>query len=277
MRLATLEDGSRDGRLVVADRSLRRGVDARPIAPTLQAALDEWVAVEPKLRELAAGLETRTARGSFELDPARLAAPLPRAYAFIDSSVYLNHLELARALRGATVPDSYRREPLMSLRVGGPFLAPQEALLLPQGDIGLDFEAEIAVMVDDVPMGTTAAGSATHIKLLALVNDTSHRTVLAWELGESRPVYQGKAPASMAPFVVTPDEVGAAWNGRLLSRPVEIRLNGRCLVRFHRTDRLRCGTPAAARRHHHRRRHGLEPRRLARIGLHRRAAHAGDA
>ena len=226
MKLATLRDGSRDGRLAVVDRTMTRAVAADGIAGTLQAALDDWASAEPRLRDLADALERGVAAGAITLDGVDLAAPLPRAYAFIDSSVYLNHMELARALRGATVPDSYRREPLMSLRIGAPFVGPEDALSLPPGDVGLDCEAEIAVIVGDVPAGTKVDDASAHIKLVALVNDTSLRTTLARELGESRPVYQGKAPGSMAPFVVTPDELGTAWTGRMLARPVEVRVNG---------------------------------------------------
>jgi fumarylacetoacetate (FAA) hydrolase len=136
-------------------------------------------------------------------------------------------MELARALRGSSVPESYRREPLMSLRVAAPFLACRDDIPLLDGDIGLDLEAEVAVILDDVPTGTQREAAGDHVKLVTLVNDTSLRTVLAKELGDGRSAYLGKAPAAMAAVVATPDELGAAWVDAMLARPLEVHINGK--------------------------------------------------
>jgi fumarylacetoacetate (FAA) hydrolase len=229
MKLATLRDGSRDGRLAIIDRKLARGVDASAVAATMQAALDGWDTVSPRLRQLSDDLDRGKAPDAFAFDPAALMAPLPRCYGFIDSSVYLNHMELARALRGATLPETYRREPLISLRLPAPFLGPCADAVLPDGDVGLDMEAEVAVILDDVPPGSGLAEAASHIRLVTLVNDTSYRTVLARELGEGRAAYLGKGAPSMAPVAVTPDELGSDWRNGMLARPIEVRVNGELL------------------------------------------------
>jgi fumarylacetoacetate (FAA) hydrolase len=229
MKLATLRDGSRDGRLAVVDRALARGIDVSAVVATMQAALDDWERVSPRLRQLSDDLERGKASGAFAFDPAALMAPLPRCCGFIDSSVYLNHMELARALRGATLPETYRREPLISLRLPAPFLGPRADAVPPPGDVGLDMEAEVAVILDDVPPGCGLAEAAAHIRLVTLVNDTSYRTILARELGEGRAAYLGKGPPSMAPVAVTPDELGPAWRDGMLARPIEVSVNGELL------------------------------------------------
>jgi fumarylacetoacetate (FAA) hydrolase len=226
MKLATMRDGGRDGRLLVVNRALTRAVLATSVAPTLQVALDSWSENEARLKVIFDRLQAGRAPDAFDLDLSSLAAPLPRAYCWIDSSVYLNHLELARSLRGAVVPESYRREPIMSLRVSAPFLVGYDDLPLPPGDIGLDIEAEVAVIVNDVSQGTDKATASERIALVTLVNDTSHRIPLARELGDDRLPYLGKAVPAMAPIVATLDEIGTAWQGHMLARPVEISING---------------------------------------------------
>jgi fumarylacetoacetate (FAA) hydrolase len=231
VKLATRRDGTRDGALLVVSRDLRRAAPAGAIAPTLQAALDGWTALAPPLEVLAAALEAGRADAAFDLDPATLAAPLPRASGFIDSSVYLNHMELARRLRGATVPEAYRREPLMSLRLSAPFLAAHDDLELPAGDVGLDIEGEVAAIVDDVEAGTPPGRAGARIRLLTLVNDVSLRTVFAREVAEGKTTYHGKVGATLAPVAVTPDELGAAWTGGAIALPLVCRINGALLGR----------------------------------------------
>jgi fumarylacetoacetate (FAA) hydrolase len=231
MKLATLRDGTPDGALVVVSRDLRRAVRADRVAPTLQAALDDWAAKAPELAALYASLQSGEATGSFPLVTSSLAAPLPRAYGWIDSSVYLNHMELARKLRGATVPDAYRREPLMSPRIPSPFLGPEDDLVLPPGDVGLDIEGEIAVIVDAMPARTPLDAAAAHIKLVTLVNDASLRTIFAKEMAEGKTGYLGKTSASFAPVAVTPDELADAWNGGTIDLPLVCHVNGALLGR----------------------------------------------
>ena len=195
------------------------------VAATLQAALDDWERTAPRLEALYASLQADDVADAFRVDPARLAAPLPRAFGWIDSSVYLNHMELARQLRGATVPDAYRREPLMSPRMPSPFLGPRDNLVLPPGDVGLDIEGEVAVIVDAVPARTSLAAAGGHIKLLLLVNDASLRTIFAKEMAEGKTGYLGKTSASFSPVAVTPDELGDAWTGGTIALPLVCHVN----------------------------------------------------
>ena len=226
MKLATLRDGSRDGALLVVSRDLTQAVRAGDIAPNLQAALDSWSVAAPLLTARAEALAAGKLPDAFALDLATLAAPLPRCFGWIDSSVYLNHMELARSLRGATVPDAYRREPLMSIRMPSPFLAGHDDQPLPPGDVGLDIEGEVAILTGDIAAGTTAAQAGAGIHLLTLVSDTSLRTIFAREVKEGKTSYHGKAPPAMAPVVATPDELGAAWDGGKPSLPLLCHING---------------------------------------------------
>jgi len=231
MKLATLRDGTPDGALVVVSRDLSRAVAARDIAPTLLGALDEWERTAPRLQDLSTRLAAGSLDGSFRLEPQRLAAPLPRAFGWIDSSVYLNHLELARKLRGATVPDAYRREPLMSPRLPSPFLAADDDLPLPPGNVDLDIEGELAAIVDAVAPRTQRSEADRHIKLLVLLNDVSLRAVFAREMAEGKTGYLGKCAASMSPVAVTLDEIGDAWNGGTINLPLSCHVNDRLLGR----------------------------------------------
>src|SRR5690606_36057987 len=181
MKLATLRDGTRDGALIVVDRTGERFASARSIAKTMQAALDAWDAVEPKLRALAAELEAGKADAA-PLDPARLGPPLPRAYQWVDGSAYINHIVLVRKARGAEPPATLKTDPLMYQGGSDSFLAPTEDI--PVGDVawGVDFESEVAVIVDDVPMGVTPEQAAKHIQLVMICNDVSLRNLIPAEL-----------------------------------------------------------------------------------------------
>ena len=231
MKLATLRTSHRDGTLIACSRALTRAVAADGIAPTLQAALDDWVRVAPQLRALANDLEQGRAAGAFALDRTQLAAPLPRPQGWIDSSVYLNHMELARRLRGAEVPEAYRLEPLLSPRLPSPFLAASDPLLLPPGDVGLDIEGEVAVIVGDVPFAASRDQARDAILLLTLVNDTSLRTVFARDSARGKTTYHGKGIPSMAPVAVTPDELGDSWDGEKVTLPLECSVNGQLIGR----------------------------------------------
>lgn len=226
MKLASLKTGGRDGRLIVVERQLRRAVAAAHIAPTVQAALEDWARVAPRLEEVSERLNGGTMPGEFPLDCGALAAPLPRAYQWLDASAYLTHVELVRRARGAELPLNLRTEPLMYQGGSDGFLGPCDPIRFPTEDWGLDFEAEVAVVTDDVPMGIAAPQAAPHIKLFVLVNDISLRNLIPAELAKGLGFVHGKPASSFSPVAVTPDELGAAWDGARLHLPLLTQLNG---------------------------------------------------
>ena len=225
MRLGSLKEGGRDGTLVVVSSDMSRAAAAEGVARTLQAALDDWPAVEPRLRDLAGRLENGAA-DAFALDPAALASPLPRAYQWLDGSAYVNHVELVRKARGVELPASFWSDPLMYQGGSDRFLAPTDAILAKDEAWGIDFEAEIAVVTDDVPMGVAAADAGRHIKLVMLVNDVSLRGLIPAELAKGFGFVHGKPPTAFGPVAVTPDALGDAWDGGKLNLPVICTLNG---------------------------------------------------
>ncbi len=225
MRLGSLKEGGRDGTLVVVSSDMSRAAAAEGVARTLQAALDDWPAVEPSLRDLAGRLENGAA-DAFALDPAALESPLPRAYQWLDGSAYVNHVELVRKARGVELPASFWTDPLMYQGGSDRFLAPTDAILAKDEAWGIDFEAEIAVVTDDVPMGVAAADAGRHIKLVMLVNDVSLRGLIPAELAKGFGFVHGKPPTAFGPVAVTPDALGDAWDGGKLNLPVICTLNG---------------------------------------------------
>ena len=226
MKLGTLREGGRDGTLVIVSRDLTRAVRASAIAPTLQAALDDWAALAPLLAALARVLEAGEAAESFPLDPAALAAPLPRAYNWSDASAYLNHMELVRRARGAEMPASFLHDPLIYQGGSDDLQGPRDPILLADEAWGIDFEAEIAIVTDDVPMGTPADRAAGHIRLVTLANDVSLRNLIPGELAKGFGFYQGKPATAFAPVAVTPDALGDQWDGRKLHGPLLTFYNG---------------------------------------------------
>ena len=219
MKLATLRDGSRDGRLLVVRRDGEAGAVA-PDWPTLQRALDDWRAAEPALRALADELD-RGALDGIPVDPLRLGAPLPRAYEWIDGSAYLNHVRLVRRARGAEPPPTLETDPLIYQGGSGDLLGPRDAIELHDPAWGLDYESEVCVILDDTPIGTTAANAASHIRLVLLANDCTLRNLVPTELAKGFGFFQGKPATAFSPFAVTPDELEAlgAWKGgRFLGR-----------------------------------------------------------
>jgi fumarylacetoacetate (FAA) hydrolase len=231
VKLATLKDGTRDGRLAVVSRDLRRAVVVGDSAPTLQAALDDWRRVAPMLVELSAALDAASAGGAvvgdaIPFDVGRAHSPLPRAYQWIDGSAYVNHVELVRKARAAAMPPEFWTDPLMYQGGSDTFLAPQEDIVFPDEAWGIDFEGEVAVVTDDVPAGVTAEAAATHICLFMLVNDISLRNLIPGELGKGFGFLQSKPSSSFAPVAVTPDELGDAWCGGRLHLPLLTHLNG---------------------------------------------------
>lgn len=216
MRLATIRGGGRDGTLAVVDRSLARMLAVPEIAPTLQAALDDWAAVEPELRAADERLHADPSLGG-PYDGARLAAPLPRTYQFLDAGIYLRHMAAIRSARGEGLPADAFEVPRMYQGLGDPLLAATDPIRLPAGtDWGIDIEAEVGVITDDVPMGTSAADAGRHIQLVVLLNDVSLRAVAPKEVARGFGFLHGKPASSLSPVAVTPDEFGAAWDGSLL-------------------------------------------------------------
>jgi fumarylacetoacetate (FAA) hydrolase len=228
MKLATLRDGTRDGRLAVVSRDLARALVATDIAPTLQAALDDWPRIAPKLAEMSIALDTGDAgtRHSIAFD-ARLAhSPLPRAYQWADGSAYVNHVELVRRARGATMPPEFWTDPLMYQGGSDSFLGPCEDIVLPDESWGIDFEGEVAVITGDVPMGVAPDAARGHVRLLMLVNDVSLRNLIPGELGKGFGFFQSKPASSFSPVAVTPDELGDAWRDGKLDLPLLVHFNG---------------------------------------------------
>jgi fumarylacetoacetate (FAA) hydrolase len=225
MKLATLRNGTRDGRLVVVSRNLAWCADASHIAPTLQAALDDWARIEPELRLLAQDLE-HEAIPMMRFHERQALSPLPRAYQWVDGSAYVNHVELVRKARGAEMPESFWTDPLVYQGGSDDFTAPRDPIVVPDESFGIDFEGEVADITDDVPMGTTEADAEAHIKLVMLVNDVSLRNLIPGELGKGFGFYQSKPSTSFSPVAVTPDELGEHWQGAKLKRPLVSTLNG---------------------------------------------------
>ena len=224
MKLATLRDRTRDGMLVVVSRDLTRCISARPIAPTLQAALDDWEHAAPRLADLAHDLELG-AVPSERFHEHDALSPLPRAYQWADGSAYVNHVELVRKARGAEMPESFWTDPLMYQGGSDAFLGPREPIRMASEDYGIDFEAEVAVVVGDVPMGADRAVAGSAVRLLMLVNDVSLRNLIPAELGKGFGFFQSKPSSVFSPVAVTPDELEGAWNGEKLSLPLLVTLN----------------------------------------------------
>ncbi|MBD8881588.1 fumarylacetoacetate hydrolase family protein [Rhodanobacter sp. 7MK24] len=226
MKLGSLKEGGRDGTLVVVSRDLARAVKATGVAPTLQAALDDWSNAAPRLNALSDALNADTAEGAFALDMAQLAAPLPRAYEFVDGSAYLPHVERVRKARGAEVPASFYTDPLMYQATSAGFLGPRDPVVVPSEDYGIDLEAEVVVVTDDVPMAAAPAEAAEHIQLVGLINDVSLRGLIPGELAKGFGFLQSKPRSALSPVFVTPDELGANWQSEKLHLPMRTWLNG---------------------------------------------------
>jgi fumarylacetoacetate (FAA) hydrolase len=225
MKLATLKDGTRDGRLVVVSRDLR-SASLLPAARHLQAALDDWRSVAPHLQELTDKLNAGRVRDTLEFRPQDCHAPLPRAYQWADGSAYVNHVELVRKARGAEMPATFWTDPLMYQGGSDAFLGPCDPIRVAQEEWGIDFEAEVAVIVDDVPMGASVVVAAAAIRLVVLVNDVSLRNLIPNELAKGFGFFQSKPSSALSPCAVTPDELGAAWKDGKLHLPLSVQVNG---------------------------------------------------
>ena len=226
MKLASLKLGGRDGTLIVVSRDLKRAVMAETIAPTLQQALERWSDVQPRLAALSAELNAGRAADAFELDFHALAAPLPRAYEFVDGSAYLPHVERVRRARGAEVPASFYTDPLMYQATGAGFLGPREPVVVASEAYGIDLEAEVVVVTDDVPMAVTPEQAAAHIRLIGQINDVSLRNLIPEELAKGFGFLQSKPRSGLSPVFVTPDELGEAWIDSKVHLALTTHVNG---------------------------------------------------
>jgi fumarylacetoacetate (FAA) hydrolase len=225
MKLATLKDGSRDGQLVVVSRDLTLAHHAAGIVSRLQSALDDWSFFEPQLDDLYQTLNEGRARHAFAFDARMMMAPLPRAYQWADGSAYVNHVELVRKARGAEMPPSFWTDPLMYQGGSDDLLGPHDPIVCPSEEFGIDFEAEVAVITDDVPMGTTSRDAVGHIRLLMLVNDVSLRNLIPAELAKGFGFFQSKPASAFSPVALTPDELGDAWRDAKVNRPLVVHWN----------------------------------------------------
>ena len=226
MKLATLRDGTRDGALVVVSRDLTRCVAARDVAPTMQAALDDWARAEPLLRARAEALEGGRCDDATDFDPARCHSPLPRAYEWVDGSAFLNHVRLVRKARNAEPPATLESDPLVYQGGSGVLLGPTEDVPLADPSWGLDFEGEVAVILGDTPQATSAADAHRYIRLVTLVNDVTLRNLVPDELAKGFGFFCSKPATAFAPVAVTPDELGDAWRGGRLHRRLRCTYNG---------------------------------------------------
>ena len=224
MKLASLKQG-RDGQLIVVDNQMKTYVAATQIAPTMQAALDSWEHCEDQLKTLFEQLNSGQITGQ-PFDAAACASPLPRAFHWADGSAYVNHVELVRKARNAEMPASFWTDPLIYQGGSDSFLGPRDDIPMADESWGIDFEAEVAVVVDDVPMGISPSAARQHIKLLMLVNDVSLRNLIPAELGKGFGFYQAKPSSAFSPVAVSPDSLAEAWDGAKLHLPLRAILNG---------------------------------------------------
>ncbi|HYW76842.1 MAG TPA: fumarylacetoacetate hydrolase family protein [Gammaproteobacteria bacterium] len=229
MKLGSLKEGGRDGTLVVVSRDLTRAVRASSIAPSLREALESWDAAAPELENLYKELNEGKAGNAFDLDVAQLAAPLPRAWEFLDGSAYLPHVERVRKARGAEVPDTFYTDPLMYQATSAGFLGPRDAIPVVSEDYGIDLEAEVIVVTGEVPMAATPERAGKAIRLVGLVNDVSLRGLIPAELKKGFGFLQSKPRSALSPVFVTPDELGDVWKDYKLHLPMRTWLNGKWL------------------------------------------------
>lgn len=227
MKLASLK-GGRDGRLVLVSRDLTRATDVGHIAPTMQRVLDNWEIYRPALEDIAEALEHGSVP-AFRFHEHECAAPLPRAYQWLDGSAYVNHVELVRKARGAELPASFWTDPLMYQGTSDANLGPRDAIVVASEDSGIDCEAEIAVITGPIAMGATSAECLAAIRLVMLVNDVSLRNLIPAELAKGFGFLQSKPPTAFSPVAVTPDELGASWSEGKLSLPLLTAINGKPL------------------------------------------------
>ena len=227
MKLASLRSSDRNGELILVSKDLERGVLVPQIAKTMQEAIENWNSVEPKLQEVYEQLNQHHLKDEFSLDIDRLESPFPRSFQFLDGSVYLHHMEKARKARGAEMPPNYKTEPLMYQGLSDRFCGPTETMVFPDGTLEPDYEAEVAIVVDDVPMGTTPSEASKHIKLVMLLNDYTLRALTKTELPKGFGFMQAKPTSAFSPVAVTLDELEDKWDGAKLHLPLVSGVNGK--------------------------------------------------
>lgn len=233
MKLATLKNHTRDGQLVVVSRDLTYAVPVPDVALSLQQALDEWAACKPKLEEYYQKLNAGKVKDKIVFQEQAIAAPLPRAYQWADGSAYVNHVELVRKARGAVLPDNFWHDPLMYQGGSDTFLGPYDDIPLGNEEWGLDFEAEIAVITNDVPMGVSKKEAENAICLFMLVNDVSLRNLIPNELAKGFGFFQSKPSSAFSPVAITPDELETAWDGKKIHLPLMTYLNNKLFGQPH--------------------------------------------
>jgi fumarylacetoacetate (FAA) hydrolase len=225
MKLATLKNNTRDGQLVVVSRDLITAVVVDDIANTLQQAIEHWSDVSDKLEAIYSALNKGTIENTLVFNQKNCESPLPRAYQWADASAYVNHVELVRKARNAEMPATFWTDPLMYQGGSDAFIGPHDEIKVASEDFGIDFESEVAVITDDIPMGATPEETASHIKLLMLVNDVSLRNLIPAELAKGFGFFGSKPSSAFSPVAITPDELGEAWDGKKLHLPLTTHLN----------------------------------------------------
>lgn len=228
MKLASLKSvNCRDGELCVVNQRLTTATKVDHIAKTLQDAIDRWHEVENQLKEIYLTLNEGQAKNTFPFDANKMTSPLPRAYQWADGSAYVNHVELVRKARGAEMPADFWTNPLIYQGGSDGFLGPREPIVVADEAYGVDFEAEVAIITDDVPMGIDISRAANHIKLIMLVNDVSLRNLIPAEIAKGFGFFQSKPASSFSPVAITPDELGQHWDGERVHLPLLSHLNGK--------------------------------------------------
>ncbi|MGH1335956.1 MAG: fumarylacetoacetate hydrolase family protein [Aureispira sp.] len=229
MKLASIDNKTRDGLLVVVNKELTKAVKVPKIAPTMQAAIDNWGNTENKLQRVYEDLNSDKLTSTLDFSSVRVLAPIPRAYHWADGSAYVTHVELVRKARNAALPASFWTDPLMYMGASDAFIGANDDIEIEKEDWGIDFESEIAVFTDDVPAGTNSKEALKHIKLITIINDVSLRNLIPNELSKQFGFYQSKPWTTFAPVVVTPDELEGHWKDGKLHLPLESTLNGQLI------------------------------------------------
>lgn len=225
MKLATQRNGTRDGSLLIVSKDLSKAVSANNIAATMQQAIDNWSTAKPALEKLYQQLNAGECNNAVDFNTLELESPFPRAYQWADGSAYVNHVELVRKARGAEMPENFWHDPLMYQGGSDAFLGPRDSIPCKDESWGLDFESEIAVITDDVPLGASPEVAKQHICLIMLVNDVSLRGLIPNELAKGFGFFQSKPSSAFSPVAVTPDELADAWDGHKVSLPLTTHLN----------------------------------------------------
>ncbi|UTW66836.1 fumarylacetoacetate hydrolase family protein [bacterium SCSIO 12643] len=226
MKLATVKNNTRDGQLVVVNKTMTKAVSVAHIASTMQDAMDRWAEVEPQLQEVSQKLNSDELSDVFDFDVTQTMAPIPRAYHWADGSAYVTHVELVRKARNAELPDTFWTDPLMYMGASDAFIGSTDDIEIENDEWGIDFESEVAVITDDVPAGVSAEKALDHIKLIAIVNDVSLRNLIPQELHKQFGFYQSKPWTSFSPVAVTPDELEDSWKEGKVHLPLVSTLNG---------------------------------------------------